>query len=220
MVLYNDQFIISRKSNGGNWFVNYQALVITRNDGNYFCMMISCIMRPRNFRDRRFFFFFVYFFFFFIRHRKICRKVRRPCPSLRGGFQNYSQAGARSDEFVDPLEPANPVGRQELLRSATIHLLSSSLGEPSVASDCLKNFPRMYCDFRTWNFCLPESRRKGEAVHRRTILDGVVAEFLGEIPEGKRIQNGVKRKHLLLNVNVSSNLDSRLSIIRLLSNVK
>lgn len=132
-------------------------------------------------------------------HRKICQKVETLSkettsrPFSRDGFQNYSQAGARSDEFVDPLEPANPVGRQELLRSATIHLLSSSLGEPSVASDCLKNFPRMYCDFRTWNFCLPESRRKGEAVHR-TILDGVVAEFLGEIPEGKRIQDGVKRE--------------------------
>lgn len=132
--------------------------------------------------------------FLWVQYEKICRRTRRSCPSLRGGFQNYSQAGARSDEFVDPLELANPVGRQELLRSATIHLLSSSLGEPSVASDCLKNFPRMYCDFRTWNFCLPESRRKGEAVHRRTILDGVVAEFLGEIPEGKRIQDEVKRE--------------------------
>lgn len=43
-------------------------------------------------------------------------------------------------------------------------------------------------------FAYPSVDGKGEAVHRRTILDGVVAEFLGEIPEGKRIQDGVKRE--------------------------
>lgn len=167
---YNDQFIISRKKNEGNWFVNY--LINRKNDWDYCRMTIS---------ENLLFSFPPLIFFIHrksVKKSKICQK-RRLRPSWHGGFQNYSQAGARSDEFVDPLEPANPVGRQELLRSATIHLLSSSLGEPSVASDCLKNFPRMYCDFPAWNFCLPESRRKGEAVHRRTILDGVVAEFVG-----------------------------------------
>lgn len=127
----------------------------------------------------------------------------------RCGFRNYTQAKAESDEFGDPQEPANPVGRQELQRSATIHLLSSSLGEPSVASDCLKNFRGMYCDFPYLKLLLtrvPTKRKSG--IYRRTILDGVVAEFLGEIPEGKRIR--VERETATpLNVNVSSDLDSR-----------
>lgn len=81
-----------------------------------------------------------------MRYRENLPKIEATACS-RCGFHNYTQVEAESVEFGDPREAANPVGRQELQRSATIHLLSSSLGEPSVASDCLKNFHGMYCDF-------------------------------------------------------------------------
>lgn len=81
-----------------------------------------------------------------MRYKETCRKLRRPHVRT-ADFKITRKHEAESDEFRDSREPANPVGRQELQRSATIYLLSSSLGEPSVASDCLKNFHGMYCDF-------------------------------------------------------------------------
>lgn len=147
-------------------------------------------------------------------YSETCRKLKRP--HVRAADFRITR------KLRQNLTSSEIFGNRQILladkRSATIHLLSSSLGEPSVASDCLKNFHEMYCDFPYLKLLL--TRRKGKAVHRRTILDGVVAEFLGEIPEGKRIRDRVKRETVTPKCKYLIGFRftiSRLSIIRLLS---
>jgi len=127
-----------------------------------------------------------------IRYKEICRKVTA-CSHY--GFQNYMQTRSRIWR-VRRFSGTSKSCWQTRASEIRHHPSSELFVRRAVSGVWLfKELSRDVLWFPVpETFAYPECRRKGEAVHRRTILDGVVAEFLGEIPEGKRIRGRVKRE--------------------------